>query len=117
MASVLRFFPCRAPDAVGSRHTGALLPDCGLLENYAITLFRLRQVQRDLSAQPLCRAGRRHGRYGTTEGRARQTENVMVLPPMDDSLDDKVFLFKAVRHMMPMFTATAAERRRSGIGS
>jgi hypothetical protein len=39
-----------------------------------------------------------------------EPENVMVLPPMDDSLEDKVFLFKACRHVMPMSTATAAER-------
>ena len=39
-----------------------------------------------------------------------EPENVMVLPPMDDSLEDKVFLFKATRRELPMPTATAVDR-------
>lgn len=39
-----------------------------------------------------------------------EPENLQVLPPVDDSLADKMILLKAVRHPMPMPTATAAER-------
>ena len=39
-----------------------------------------------------------------------ESENVQILPPIDDSLEDKMMIFRAVRHVMPMPTGTAAER-------
>lgn len=39
-----------------------------------------------------------------------ESENVQILPPIDDSLEDKLMIFRAVRHVMPMPTGTAAER-------
>lgn len=39
-----------------------------------------------------------------------EPENMMVLPPMDDSLEDKVILLKAFRRPMPMPTTTQDER-------
>ncbi len=39
-----------------------------------------------------------------------EPENMMVLPPMDDSLEDKIILLKASRRPMPMPTTTQEER-------
>ncbi len=39
-----------------------------------------------------------------------EPENLMVLPPIDESLDDKIILLKAERRDMPMPTATPADR-------
>lgn len=39
-----------------------------------------------------------------------ESENVQILPPIDDSLEDKLMIFRAVRHEMPMPTGTAEER-------
>lgn len=39
-----------------------------------------------------------------------EEENVQVLPPVDDSIQDKIMLFKASRPSAPMPTATAAQR-------
>jgi len=39
-----------------------------------------------------------------------EPENLMVLPPIDDSLEDKVTLLKTVRQPMPMPTTTQDER-------
>lgn len=39
-----------------------------------------------------------------------EPENLMVLPPLDESLEDKIILLKADKHSMPMPTATPAER-------
>lgn len=40
-----------------------------------------------------------------------EPENLMVLPPIDDSLEDKLILLKARREEMPMPTETGEERR------
>lgn len=40
-----------------------------------------------------------------------EMENIQVLPPIDDSLADKVLLFRARRVEMPMPTGTSAQRR------
>jgi hypothetical protein len=40
-----------------------------------------------------------------------EPENMMVLPPMDDSLEDKLMLFKAEKHPMPMPTITLEQRK------
>lgn len=39
-----------------------------------------------------------------------EPENLMVLPPLDESLEDKIILLKAEKRPMPMPTATPAER-------
>lgn len=39
-----------------------------------------------------------------------EQENLMVLPPLDDSLEDKLMIFRAARNAMPMPTGTAVER-------
>jgi hypothetical protein len=39
-----------------------------------------------------------------------EPENLMVLPPIDDSLEDKLMLLRAVSHPMPMPTGTQEER-------
>jgi hypothetical protein len=39
-----------------------------------------------------------------------ETENLLILPPMDDSIIDKLIIFKAHKKPMPMPTATAQER-------
>lgn len=39
-----------------------------------------------------------------------EPENLMVLPPLDESLEDKIILLKAERRPMPMPTTTPAER-------
>ncbi len=39
-----------------------------------------------------------------------EPENLMVLPPLDESLDDKIILLKAERRDMPMPTATPEQR-------
>jgi len=39
-----------------------------------------------------------------------EPENLMVLPPLDESLEDKIILLKAERRDMPMPTATPEER-------
>jgi len=39
-----------------------------------------------------------------------ESENVQILPVIDDSIEDKLMIFRAVRHVMPMPTGTAAER-------
>jgi hypothetical protein len=38
-------------------------------------------------------------------------ENLMVLPPLDDSLEDKLLLLRAFKRQMPMPTVTNDERR------
>lgn len=40
-----------------------------------------------------------------------EPENLMVLPPIDDSIDDKLIILKASRFPMPMPTATLEQRR------
>lgn len=40
-----------------------------------------------------------------------EPENLMVLPPIDDSIGDKLILLRANKHPMPMPTATPEERR------
>lgn len=40
-----------------------------------------------------------------------EPEALMVLPPLDDSLEDKLILLKAYRSKMPMPTTTVAERK------
>lgn len=40
-----------------------------------------------------------------------EPENLMVLPPIDDSLEDKLILLRARRDPMPMPTGTSEERR------
>jgi hypothetical protein len=39
-----------------------------------------------------------------------ESENVQILPVIDDSIEDKLMIFRAERHVMPMPTGTAAER-------
>lgn len=39
-----------------------------------------------------------------------EPENLMILPPMDDSLEDKLIILKANKHPMPYPTATAEQR-------
>ena len=39
-----------------------------------------------------------------------EPENLMVLPPIDDSIEDKIILLRTVRSSMPMATATDAQR-------
>lgn len=39
-----------------------------------------------------------------------ETENLMILPPIDESLQDKFIIFKAEKHDMPMPTGTHQER-------
>ena len=39
-----------------------------------------------------------------------ETENLMILPPWDDSIEDKMILLKATSHDMPMPTVTNEER-------
>jgi hypothetical protein len=39
-----------------------------------------------------------------------EQENIMIIPPLDDSLEDKVMIFQAARHVMPMSTGTAEQR-------
>jgi hypothetical protein len=39
-----------------------------------------------------------------------ETENLLILPPFDDSIEDKLILFKVEKHAMPMSTATNQER-------
>jgi hypothetical protein len=41
-----------------------------------------------------------------------EPENLMVLPPIDDSLEDKLILLRARRSAMPMPTETGEERER-----
>jgi hypothetical protein len=41
-----------------------------------------------------------------------EPENLMVIPPIDESLEDKLIIFKAQRHEMPMPTASDADRER-----
>lgn len=40
-----------------------------------------------------------------------EPENLMVLPPLDDSLQDKLILLRAVKQEMPMSTATHTQRK------
>jgi hypothetical protein len=40
-----------------------------------------------------------------------ETENLMILPPWDDSIEDKVILFKATSYEMPMPTLTNEDRQ------
>ncbi|MBM4164967.1 MAG: hypothetical protein FJ222_11100 [Lentisphaerae bacterium] len=39
-----------------------------------------------------------------------EQENIMIIPPLDDSLEDKIMIFRAVWHKMPMLTGTAEQR-------
>jgi hypothetical protein len=39
-----------------------------------------------------------------------QPEDLLILPPIDDALEDKIMLLKAQKHPMPMPTETKAER-------
>jgi hypothetical protein len=39
-----------------------------------------------------------------------ETENLMILPPFDESISDKLMIFRAHKHSMPMPTATVEER-------
>jgi len=39
-----------------------------------------------------------------------ETENLLILPPFDDSISDKLIIFKTYRHPMPMPTATIEDR-------
>jgi hypothetical protein len=39
-----------------------------------------------------------------------ETENLLILPPMDDSISDKLIIFKVHKHPMPMATTTTQER-------
>jgi hypothetical protein len=39
-----------------------------------------------------------------------ETEDLMILPPFDDSIQDKLMLFKVAEHPMPMPTATLDDR-------
>jgi hypothetical protein len=39
-----------------------------------------------------------------------ETENLLILPPFDDSIEDKLILFKVAKRAMPMPTATNQER-------
>ena len=41
-----------------------------------------------------------------------EPENLLILPPIDESLEDKLILFKAYKHPLPMETATLAGRQR-----
>ncbi|MSU62657.1 MAG: hypothetical protein EXS31_09705 [Pedosphaera sp.] len=41
-----------------------------------------------------------------------ESENLMVLPPIDESLEDKIILFKAYKLPLPLPTGTDAERER-----
>jgi hypothetical protein len=41
-----------------------------------------------------------------------ETENLLILPPFDDSISDKIMIFKAKRCVMPMATALASDRKR-----
>jgi len=41
-----------------------------------------------------------------------EPENLMVLPPMDDSLEDKLIILKAEKHPMPMDTVTELQRQK-----
>ncbi len=41
-----------------------------------------------------------------------ETENLLMLPPLDDSLEDKLTIFKVQKHPMPMPTATDEERKK-----
>ena len=41
-----------------------------------------------------------------------EPENLMILPPIDESLTDKLIILKAARHPMPMPSATGEERTR-----
>jgi hypothetical protein len=40
-----------------------------------------------------------------------EPENLQVLPPMDESIEDKIIILKAVSNPMPMPTRTSAERK------
>jgi hypothetical protein len=40
-----------------------------------------------------------------------EIENLMILPPFDDSISDKLMIFRAHKHPMPMPTGTIQERR------
>lgn len=40
-----------------------------------------------------------------------EPENLMVLPPLDESIEDKMILIKAMKKPMPMATVTGAERK------
>lgn len=40
-----------------------------------------------------------------------EPENLMVLPPLDDSIEDKLILIKAIKKPMPMPTATLEQRK------
>jgi hypothetical protein len=39
-----------------------------------------------------------------------EQENIMIIPPLDDSLEDKIMIFRAAWHKMPMSTGTAEQR-------
>jgi len=39
-----------------------------------------------------------------------EPENLLILPPLEESIEDKIILFKAEKHEMPMPTATLEER-------
>jgi hypothetical protein len=39
-----------------------------------------------------------------------EPENLMILPPLDDSLEDKIIIFTTARHPMPRPTATIEQR-------
>ena len=39
-----------------------------------------------------------------------EPENLMILPPIDSSLEDKIIILKASKHPMPMHTVTNAQR-------
>jgi uncharacterized protein DUF5906 len=39
-----------------------------------------------------------------------EAENLMVMPPMDDSMVDKIFILKAVKHAMPMPASSASQK-------
>jgi hypothetical protein len=39
-----------------------------------------------------------------------EPENIMILPPIDESIEDKLIILKANHHLMPMPTATDKER-------
>jgi len=40
-----------------------------------------------------------------------EPENLLVLPPLDDSIQDKLIILQVTRHQMPMPTTTLAERK------
>ena len=40
-----------------------------------------------------------------------EQDNIMILPPMEPSIEDKITIFKIAKHSMPMPTATLKERK------